>query len=362
MITRTEKLRNLVSDGSDTWRIRAVNPYLIGYRMAFGGFTETMKKQAEADKAQAEMFISMASIVGGSLIMATVGETALRAVAGNMALNFICNHNLDRTFTAMSVAADNKTLMFALGKVLDTVKDEANKRIKERVTALLKTEEIKTSDPLDKTLEFDSLIRSHKLAAYHAAEEIENDRKMSDANKHAAFVALEKAPICTPPNGSVSATALAPKIELGIYLTKVLASAELDTTGPSYSSFGKGGLGKGGFGEMGGMGQPSPKITSKPITQSPSAPDYPKAIQNADGSSQWVGYTMTADPFTGTGTVRQRIDELHKIVFKEEFYPKIGPFGTYAAEQKRAELLKAERQLNRLGQETRPLSLLGLMS
>ncbi len=56
---------------------------------------------------------------------------------------------------------------------------------------------------------------------------------------------------------------------------------------------------------------------------------------------------MTGDPLQGTGTVRDRIDELHRAVFKEDFYPKIGIFGRYMAEQKRAELLKAEKTTRR---------------
>ena len=215
MSARTQQLRNLVSDGSDQWRSKAVNPYLIGYTMAFDGFTKTMKAQADADKARAEMFVTMVSIVGGSLLMATVGETSLRMLAGNAALDFICNRNLDRAFNALAVTAENKTFMFALGKTLDTVKDEAGKKIKERATELLKTEEIKTSNPLVKYLEFDSLIRNHMLAANHAAEVIDADTTLSEAKKTAAFSALEAAPICRPPMGSINSNLLGSKDRVG---------------------------------------------------------------------------------------------------------------------------------------------------
>ena len=345
MSARTQRLRAIIHDGQGQWRSRAINPYIISYRMAFGGFTKTMQAQADADKARAELFVSMASIVGGSLLMATVGQTSLRAVAGNAALNFICNRNLDRTFNAMAVAAENKTFMFALGKTLDTIKDQIGKRVKDEVTEIIKSKEIKTSDPLDKYLEFDSLMLNHEYAANHAAEQIEADRKMDDAKKHAAFVALEAAPICKPPSGVIDPNLLGPKIELGIYLSKVMESAELDTWGPSYGGFG------------GGQQRP---ISVKPITQRPSAPDFPKPVFNRDGSGQSVGYNMTGDPFQGTDAVRARIDELHKQVFKEAFYPSRGFFDRYMAEEKRAELVKAETQLDRLGQDVRPLSLLGL--
>ena len=334
-----------MTDGSNQWRSKAINPYLIGYTLAFDGFTKTMKAQADADKARAELCVSIVSIVGGSLLMATVGESALRVVAGNAALDFICNRNLNRTFNALAITSENKTFMFALGKTLDALKDETGKRIKDRATELLKSEEIKTSNPLVKYLEFDSLIRNHITAANHAAETIEADTKMEEAKKAAAFAALNAAPICSPPTGNIDSNLLAQKIELGIYLTKVMTSGVLDNWGPA------------------SYGQTNPRpISEAPIAQRPLAPDYPRSNLKPDGSGQTIGYTMTSDPFSGAGAVRDRIDELHKAVFKEDFYPKIGVFGTYMAEQKRAEVVKAEQTLDRLGRDTQPPSLLRIRS
>ena len=109
-------------------------------------------------------------------------------------------------------------------------------------------------------------------------------------------------------------------------------------------------------------GQTNPRpISEAPIAQRPLAPDYPRSNLKPDGSGQTIGYTMTSDPFSGAGAVRDRIDELRKAVFKDDFYPKISVFGTYMAEQKRAEVVK-EQTLDRLGRDTQPPSLLGIRS
>ena len=282
--------------------------------------------------------------------MATVGETALRAIAGNAALSFICDHNLDRTFNALAIANDNKTFIFALGTTLDLVKDETGKHIKDAVTQVLQAQEIKSSDPLAKYLEFDSVMRNQKWALNHAAEMIEADKKMPESKKAAAFAQLNAAPICTPPTSTIDSNHVAKKIELGIYLTKVMNSSVLDTWGPT------------SYGGMAGVSVPQRPLSEVAITQRPLAPDYPKNNLKGDGSGQSIGYTMTGDPFVGYDVVREQIDKLHKDLYKTEFYPKIGFFGAYGGEQKRAEIVKAEETLKRLGRDSQPPSLLGLAS
>ena len=147
--------------------------------------------------------------------------------------------------------------------------------------------------------------------------------------------------------GSVEANLMALKIELGIYLTKVMESAELDTWEPSYGGYGR---------------EPRRPVSVKPITGRLSSPNFTHSVINRDGSGQTIGYNITGNLFQSTEVVRARIDELLKAVFKSDFYLQRGWFSTYLAEQKRAELLKAEQQLDQLGQEMDPLSVLGLNS
>lgn len=80
--------------------------------------------------------------------MATLAQTSIRAIAGNVLLNVVCNRNLQRTFNAMAVLEANKTFMFSLGKFFDSVKDRASTAIKDRVQQILTNgPRIDSSDP-----------------------------------------------------------------------------------------------------------------------------------------------------------------------------------------------------------------------
>lgn len=348
MSDRVQQLRNKAGDGVEKWSIHVGNPYLTAYNDAYLGYTETLKAQAEADKATAEMFVTVASIVTGSLMMATFAQTSLRAVAGNAALNFVCDHNLERTFNAMSVATDNKAFMFALGKTLDTVKEAVTKEIKDDTTALFQAKgAIKRSDPLTKVIEFDTMFKMHHSATVTAAERLEADRKCSDTVKAAGFAALHAAPICTPPNASLNSDLLAKKIELCFYLKTILDSDELLDWGPYYP------------------GQEDRRPTgSHPIPQLPSAPNYPNPKPPILGPGQTVSIGRPGP------VVRDRIDQLHKDVFKSPFYAGenwlshriSGVADNATGPQKVGELKKAEKQIDELARAVRPLSVLELRS
>lgn len=132
-----QQVLNQVQRGFELWKAGVVLPYSSAYASAFKKYEETMKAQAEADKQRAETLVAVASIMSGSLLMAVLGQTSLRAVAGNKLLDVVCRRNLNRTFEAMVVAQNSKTLMFALGKVLDTVKDETKKWINKAATSYI---------------------------------------------------------------------------------------------------------------------------------------------------------------------------------------------------------------------------------
>ena len=348
MSARVQQLRDQVNDGLDNWFIRVAGPYLLGYDAAYQGYTKTMQAQADADKATAEMFVTVASIVTGSILMATVAQTSFRAVAGNAALSFICDRNLVRTFNAMAVVADNKTVMFALGKVLDTVKEQVGKEIKDDVTKLFQAgDEIKTSSPFSKGVELDMMFRRHKQAVVVTATKIDSHPQLSEGVKTAAFAALHAAPICRPPAGSVSSDLLAKKIELCFYLKSILDGDEL-IDWPAYYP---------------GMQDRRP-TGSHPIPQLPSAPDYPKPPSVGTGAGQTIGISRPGP------VVRDRVDELHQAVFKTPFYSgenwvshKLSGIADNATgPQKVAELKKAETQLDALAQQVRPLSVLEVRS
>ncbi len=340
MSARVQDLRNRVGDGLDRWHIHVTWPYITAYTDAFDGYTKTIAAQAEADKARAELFVSVASIVTGSILMATVAQTSFRIIAGNAALNFVCDRNLVRTFNAMAVAAENKTLMFALGKTLDGIKDKIGTEIKTDLTKALQAgTDIKSSNPLIKHIELESLLTKHKLAAIEAAERIDGEKSLPEATKAKAFAALLAAPICKPPTSSVDSNMLSKKIELCFYLKAVLDSDQL-LDWPAYY---------GGERRM---------PTARPIPQLPSAPDYPRPKPPTTGAGQTVGVERLA------GVIRDRIDELHNAVFHRPFFNKSGflMFGDVSGPEKLAEVARAETQIDALAQQVRPLSTMEVRS
>ena len=320
------------------WQANVTLPYAIAYDAAYKSFQDTVKAQTDADKARAELFITAASIVTGSVLMATVASTSLRALAGKLALDAVCNQNMNRTFDLMAVAASSQTFMFAVDKVIDVTKDKLKDQLKETVTDLTNTtSHMVVSTPLGQHLQLELFLLNHKRACYKSADIVEA-AAVSDGLKELAFQALYKAPMVKPPRASLDANRLALKIELCFYMSVILDSDELDQF-DSRTLLG------------GGLGPP-PKIS--PITQMPSNPSYPKTTTpKMSGFTQgpWQAVTYNRPG----GKIRAQVDKLHQALFGEKFYKNEDWFGDVKPEDMSKELQRAEGVLNRLAQETRPL-------
>ena len=100
MSDRQYQFTHAVDEGCLGWQVNVTMPYVAAYDSAYSKFRETVDKQAAVEKARVELFITAASIVTGSVLMATVASSSLRAVAGNVALDIVCRNNLDKTFAA----------------------------------------------------------------------------------------------------------------------------------------------------------------------------------------------------------------------------------------------------------------------
>jgi hypothetical protein len=271
--------------------------------------------------------------------MATAANSSLRILANKVALQGLAKANLTRTLAAYQAVGSSPTAMFALGKTLDLVKGEIGKEVKSYVTkAVQNSHDTLATDPLSRDKQLSSWIITHRLCATDTAQAVENDRRLSEREKDAIFAALRQAPIAQRPSGSIIPSALSPKIELGFYMMALLDSDELVT--------------QTGGGPYGGG-----RITSKPIDEMPSSPNYPKSkVSTAMGAtSTWVGISRPGSK------VEERIDKCNEIVFKRPFYAPSGWFGRDET-LKTGELRNAEQTLRRLADSTRPLSPLGLKS
>ena len=338
MSDRQYKYTHAVEEGCEGWKTNITLPYAMAYEKAYKSFQDTVKAQADADKARAELFITAASIVTGSILMATVASTSLRALAGKVALDVVCEHNMNRTFDLMAVANSNQTFMFAVDKVLDAAKDKLKDKLKDEVNELTNsTKHMVVATPLTQHLQLERFITRHQLACNKASDLVEA-APIGDDLKHVVYQALYKAPIIVPPAVPIDIDSLSDKLELCFYMNLILDSDALVKFDSQFL--------------LGAEGPPS--STSQPIPQMPSATNYPRTTQGrmsgvTMGPSQAVTYQRPGS------SIRRRVDELHQKVLRSKFYQGEDWFGDVRSPELPKELLRAENVLNRLAQKTRPM-------
>ena len=307
----------------DAWQANVCNPYIIAYNTAYKSYNDTFKKQNDSDKARAELFVTAAAILPGSILMATAATSSLRVLANRGALRLLAGRSTTRALNVYNAVAANATATFAIGKALDIVKAMSNSR------------DLLATDPLNRDKQLNSWLINHKLLAFEAADAIERSRSLSERDKARAYDSLRAAPIANKPKGKIDPARLAPKIELGFYMVWVLDSDELVTQtipGNMHS------------------------LTSKPIDALPSSRDYPRGNTDPSrGPVQWVGVTRPG------GDVEDQIDKVHKHVRGNAFYAPGGWFGKSDVGQARLkEVAAAARTLTWLSDMTQPLAPRGL--
>jgi hypothetical protein len=332
MPDRLQTFRNLVQDSVLDWQANVCNPYIEAYDKAYTNYKDSFDKQKESDKARAEMFVAIISILPGSSLMATAGTSSLRVIANRGALRLLAVRSATKTLATYNAVLENASAKFAVGKVLDIVKDETGKKIKDAATRTMSnSRDLISTSPLSRDKQLNSWLLNHQLLANDAAQAIESSRSMSNDAKDKAYLQLRLAPIANRPQGKIVPVELALKLELGLYMIWILDSDELISQTMVATEYFAG------------------EYISEPIDALPSSPQYPKPAKN-----QWIGVRRPG------GDVEDRIDELHKKLFKEKFYKSnwLGKDDT----KKTQEVQKSERTLQRLSDQTQPLSALGLRS
>jgi hypothetical protein len=337
------EFRAKVEDGAKGWRANVTLPYIEAYSAAFDGYQKAIADQKETDRQRAELFIAGASILTGSVLMASVATSSLRTLAGRIGLQVVCSNNMNRTFNALHVISNNKAMMFALGKLADDAKSRIGKEAEDIVTQYMQANShvISSVTPLVQHVQLERIITNHELCAKRVAENVEaSDRP--EAEKAAVFADLRRSPIYNPPVRAINPVTLAPKLELCFYMTNILDSDEL-IDWPGQSNFS-------GFG--GGMAS-AMGAKSKPIEAMPTSKSYPRP---AAPQRHWYG----TDPHQTIGitrlgsAVRKRVDEVCAIVRRKPFYGSNSESGSTNDATKPAELTAAARIITELAEQTRP--------
>jgi hypothetical protein len=349
----TDRLTNILVElpkYKSQWQLNVGNPYVRAYDLAVENFQRTLKAQEARDRMTAELFVFAASVLTGSVMMAAFATASLRVLAGRAALRVICNNNLNRTFDLMHAAASSKTVMFALGGILDEAKKLAGKQVTSAAEKLTSSAPIASAPTaLNFMTQVEDFININHICVHEFIAGVRDDRSIPEADKLKVADLAGKTPFCNPPAGRrVDENRLSQKMELLFYMSAVMDSDQLVTYVPP-----AGGTAPGTAREL--------VYGRKPIPQMPSAADYPR-----ETAPRFTGKMLqpfepgTRIEYSNIGSaVRERIDMLSRLFGGSPFYPEqnfaekilIDPTG-------RAQLVKAEQIINRLSADARPRQLI----
>jgi hypothetical protein len=314
--------------------------YIVAYEAAYDNYKYAFDKQRENEVVQINMFIAIALIIPGSILMSAASKHTLSKLGTNIsrsAIQTLAKAKAVRTLALYNAIGNNPAAYFAIGKVVDIVKGETNTKIQSLINDMVsKTNGTLSSKPLSRSKQLDSWLENLQLLARETALAIEDSRHMSNIQKERAFEKLQRSPIANRPQGRINVNSLTEKIELGMYMIWVLDSDKLFTqvTAPLAHP------------DANGIG----KTKSISINALPSSAQYPRP-----GPQQWIGINRPGS------VVENRIDMLHQRLYKSKFYAKSGFFGR-DDKLKKFELQKAEKVLNLLAASTQPSSALGILS
>lgn len=352
MSSATDRLNAILLDlpkYKSQWETYVANPYVRAYDLAVENFARETKAQAERDRTQAELFVFGASILTGSVMMAAFATTSVRVLAGRSMLNLICNNNLNRTFDMLHAASSNKTLMFALGSVLDEAKKVAGNQVKKATETYVSSAPIASAPTaINYKTRVEDFINVNHICVHDLVQGVRDDSQIGDAGKNRIADLARQVPFCNPPSGrKVDEQRLSQKMELLFYMAAVLDSDELVRYAPATS------------GSDHSIGREI-EYGSRSISQLPSASDYPtETLPRLVGRpyphyqpGQRIRYNNIG------GGIRDRIDLLSMQTGNGKFYPDQNMLEKLIIDPtQHAQIMKAEQIINRLSADARPRQL-----
>lgn len=352
MSSATDRLNNILVElpkYKSQWQLNVANPYVRAYDLAVENFQRTLKAQEARDRMTAELFVFAASVLTGSVMMAAFATASLRVLAGRAALRVICNNNLNRTFDLMHAAASSKTVMFALGGILDEAKKLAGKQVMSAAEKLTSSAPIASSPTaINFMTRIEDFVSVNHICIHDFTAGVRDDGSISEADKLKLADLVGKTPFCNPPaTRRVDENRLAQKMELLFYMSAVLDSDRLVSYSPP-----AGGSAPGTAREL--------VYGREAIPQMPSAADYPKEVVPRFTGKMFQPFEPGKRvEYANIGSaVRARIDTLSRMLAGSSFYPEqnfaekllVDPTGS-------AQLVKAEQIINRLAADARPKQL-----
>lgn len=132
--TLRHEITPLFTDPCLRWRRTVVLPYGGAYHTAYDNFDKKVKEQAkhyeEMRKLAFELTVSVLAIAGGSVLTSIFADSALKVAAKEMALDYVCKRNMEKTFTVMHKVESSPVLSFIAGQAWDAAEKKTFETIK----------------------------------------------------------------------------------------------------------------------------------------------------------------------------------------------------------------------------------------
>lgn len=319
------------------WSINVIDPYSLAYKRAFDSFEKTLNDQKAYDKMRVELAFFALSLCGGSIFASVFGGLAAKKVAGNVALDFICNHNLEKAFKMAKIVESNKAAQFIIGELWS-----GGGKLLESKTKQLFSENASNYNSIDsvvrKPYEIDASLEKFKLNCHTKFFEVldfVHKSNMDSSIKAEWFRVIKLSHFCHPPKSDYYSNDLAENIELSFYMKYILDCDHMVTTSVYM------GMGMGGSMPISQRG--------KSVKESPSAKNYPKGSHKSGfgySSSTYVAYDSVGDKLV------TRMNKLYKSYTKtnKDIIPDTFNFGMAETITKNT-LIEAERILTLIGND-----------
>jgi hypothetical protein len=337
MSTLFEQFTRAHTQAVNNWQRNFVLTYGTAYTNARASFMKTLKEQEEKDKAARERYAAIAmfalSLCGGSILTAVFGQACAKAAAAQIAVDVICEREMNRAFKVASFISSNKTASFALGSVWDAgagyLSDKLKGSFAENGNNFPSLTEF-AQEPQSVQNKLDKWVRDAYAKVLAAEEDI--SKNVKDENVKTKQISdLIKSPFFrAAPLKSPNEEVLTTEIELTFFMKLLL---DLDYV----AQFMVDEKPRGGWSKR--------EVSRRPISAAPDDPKYPgyKRV-GMWGDYEDVVYKQIGD------VIKDRIDELNKKRFKDKFFTIIkGHIWDDKENISRDTLRRAHWKLNELG-------------
>ena len=333
MTEQIDQFIDLIPRTKWRWEENYVSPYGSAYERAKTNFEAKVHEIHDRNKMVASLLMVGLTVASGSVLTALFANEKLRTALVEGALKVVCDNNMNRSFGIMSMVSSNKVAKFALGAAWDRTAGVLQFQAINQVNAIRLpniTEPRHLIGPVEMQNNLNSVVTTAADMLITAAHTLRNDSTKSDEEKNRGLAVLQAAPFQRVPTKPQVAE-LADRIELGFYLSMIVASDYTQRTESRYD----------------GMHYRHERMGARSyVTESTTDTNYPQAAfreRQANGSyhSHRTYYDNLDIAF------QRRVNELASRPIYD-----IGRFSIMGERGERDHLVDAERELARLGDRT----------